>query len=205
MHPDFCQASLTGYKVMNWKSRLTLLIGSALLALAILLPRWLVLSDLTQGVLYGVAFGCLGVGFLVAKLPDACDTSQPALRQRYLREFVPAMTAYVVLLFLSLSLLKRVDDPALRAMIALLPVAPIALVIRAIMRFIRDADEMQRQIELEAVSMATALVSLLYMAAGFLQLAKVIDVPAGAAMIWVFPLVTLVYGLAKIAIMRRFR
>ena len=190
---------------MNWKPRVAFSIGCVLLALAIVLPRWFALSDLAQGLLYGVACGCLGVGFLRAKLPAACDTAQPALRQRYLREFIPAMTAYVVLLFLSLSLLKRVDEPALRAMIALLPVAPIALVIRAIMRFIRDADELQRQIELEAVSMATALVSLLYMAAGFLQLAKVIDVPAGAAMIWVFPLVTLVYGLAKVAVMRRFR
>jgi hypothetical protein len=53
--------------------------------------------------------------------------------------------------------------------------------------------------------MATALVSLLYLAGGFLQLAKVIDVPAGVAMIWMFPLVCLVYGLAKIAVVRRFR
>ena len=191
--------------MMNWKSRVVFPLGCLLLALAIILPRWLPLSDMVQGLLYGVAIGCLALGFLQAKLPDACDSAQPALRRRYLREFVPAMTAYVVLLFLSLTLLKRVEEPALRAMVALLPVAPIALVIRAIMRFIRDADELQRQIELEAVSMATALVSLLYMAGGFLQLAKVIDVPAGAAMIWVFPLVTLVYGLAKIAIMRRFR
>ena len=46
---------------------------------------------------------------------------------------------------------------------------------------------------------------MLYLAGGFLQAAKVVDVPASAAMIWVFPLVCLVYGLAKILVARRFR
>ena len=64
---------------------------------------------------------------------------------------------------------------------------------------------MQQRIELEAVCIATAFVSLLYMAGGFLQAAKVIDVPAAATMIWLFPLVCFSYGLAKLAVARRFR
>jgi hypothetical protein len=190
---------------MNWKPGALVVTGCLLLALAILLPYLLPLSDTIRGLLYGLACGSLLAALLRSRLPDPCDSAPPALRKRYLREFMPAMAGYVVLLFLSLSLLKRIEEPALRAMVALLPVAPIALVVRAIMRYIRDADELQRQIELEAVSMATALVSLLYMAGGFLQLARVIDVPSGVAMIWVFPLVCLVYGLAKIAVARRFR
>ena len=55
------------------------------------------------------------------------------------------------------------------------------------------------------MSIATALVSMLYLAAGFLQAAKVVDIPSSAAMIWVFPLVCLVYGLAKIIVARRYR
>ena len=136
---------------------------------------------------------------------DHCDSSTRALRRRYLREFVPAMIGYLVLLVVSLLLLKRLEDEALRAIAALLPVVPIALVLRAIIRFIRDADELQRQIELEAVSIATALVSLVYMAGGFLQLARVIDIPSGAAMIWVFPLQCATYGLVKAIVARRFR
>jgi hypothetical protein len=136
--------------------------------------------------------------------PD-CDASTPGLRRRYRRELVPAMLGYVVLLVISMLLLKRVEDHALRAVIALLPVAPIALTLRAIVRYIRDADEMQRQIELEAVSLSTALISLLYLAGGFLQLAKVIDIPSGVAMIWVFPLLCATYGLLKAVVARRFR
>ena len=95
-------------------------------------------------------------------------------------------------------------DP-LRALVALAPLPPIAAALRAIVRYIRDADEMQQRIELEAVCVATALVSLLYMAGGFLQAAKVIDVPAAAAMIWMFPLVCFTYGLAKVVVARRYR
>jgi len=72
-------------------------------------------------------------------------------------------------------------------------------------RYIRDVDELQQRIELQAVSFATACVSLLYLTGGLLQAARVLDVPASAAMIWVFPLVCLAYGLAKIAVSRRYR
>ncbi|MCJ0826304.1 hypothetical protein MQC88_10140 [Luteimonas sp. 50] len=176
-----------------------------LLVGAVLLPHLVAVPPMARGILLGLGGGLLFAAFLRWRLPDGCDSSTLAVRRRYLRDFVPAMGGYIVLLFASMWLLKRVDEPALRALVALLPVPPIALMLRAIVRFIRDADELQRQIELEAVSLATALVSLLYMAGGFLQLARVIDVPAGVAMIWMFPLVCLVYGLAKIAVVRRFR
>lgn len=163
------------------------------------------LPPFASGVLYGIGFGLMFAALLRWRLPDGCDESTPRLRRRYLREFTPAMAGYVVALFLSMWLLKRVDEPALRAAIALLPVAPVVLVVRALVRYIRDADELQRQIELESVSLATALVSMLYLAGGFLQMAKVIDIPSGAAMFWVFPLVCLAYGLVKTVVARRYR
>ena len=178
-----------------------LCIGLALVADGLHWP----VGDTWLGMLAGFGAGGLFVAALMWWAPEACDTGTPALRRRYLREFLPAMAGYVVLLFVSLLLLKRVDEPVLRALLALLPVAPIALVMRAIIRYIRDADELQRRIELEAVSISTALVSLLYMSGGFLQAARVIDVPASAAMIWVFPLVCLCYGVAKAVVARRFQ
>ena len=180
-------------------------LGSILFLLGVLLPQVLVVPAMARGVLFGVGGGLFLAGFIRSLQPDGCDASTPGLRRRYLREFIPAMAGYVVLLVVSILLLKRVDDQALRAVIALLPVLPIALSLRAIIRFVRDADELQRQIELEAVSIATALVSQLYMAGGFLQLAKVIDIPSGVAMIWVFPLLCVAYGLIKAVVARRFR
>jgi len=83
-------------------------------------------------------------------------------------------------------------------------VPPIAMTLRAMIRYIRDADELQQRIELQAVSFAAAFVSLLYLTGGLLQSARVLDVAASAAMIWVFPLVCLAYGLAKIVVSRRY-
>jgi hypothetical protein len=137
-------------------------------------------------------------------MPEPCDSATPALRRRYLREFLPPMAAYVVLVFLSVWLLKRIDAPALRALVALLPLPPIAFALRAIMRYIRDADELQRRIELEAVSISTAFVSFAYLTGGFLQAARVIDVRATDAMLWVFPLTCLAYGVVKIVVSRRY-
>jgi hypothetical protein len=162
---------------------------------------------LVSGLLVGTGLGLGFAALLRWRLPDSCDVATASLRRRYTREMLLAMGAYVVVLLASITVLRRVEDmdPLLRAVVALLPVPPIAFALRAIVRYIRDVDELQQRIELEAVSIATAFVCLLYMAGGFLQLAKVIDVPAGAAMIWVFPLVCFAYGLAKVAVSRRYQ
>jgi len=187
-------------------SRNFALVGGAVLVVAVGADRLApgVVPDFVRGILYGLAIGCLIGALLRARMPDPCDTATPALRRRYLREFIPPMAAYLVLVIASMWLLHQVQAPLLRALIALLPVPPIALAMRAIMRYIRDTDELQRRIELEALSISTALVSLGYLTAGFLQKARVIDVPSSVAMIWVFPLVCLSYGVAKVVIGRRY-
>ena len=156
--------------------------------------------------LTAAGLACLVAGLLAWWSPEACDSATPAQRRRYLRAFLPAMAGYVAVLFASVWLLRRIDDPVwLRALIAVAPVVPIVLALRAVVRYIREIDELQQRIELEAVSIATALVSLGYLAAGFLQLAKIIAAPADIAMIWVFPLICLCYGIAKVLVARRYR
>jgi hypothetical protein len=71
-----------------------------LFACAAGLPRVFPVSDWLAGMLYGFGAGCLlgaGFGWLA---PNACDAATPALRRRYLREFLPPMAAYVLLVFL---------------------------------------------------------------------------------------------------------
>lgn len=138
-------------------------------------------------------------------MPDASDEAPLAVRQRYVREFFPTMFAYVLAVGASSVLLKRIDEPALRALAALLPIPPIFMAMRSIMRYIRGVDEMQQRIELEAISAATAFVTLLYLAGGFLQSAKVIDLRAGSVMLLAFPLVCGAYGIAKFFVARRYR
>ena len=48
------------------------------------------------------------------------------------------------------------------------------------------------------------LVAACYLAAGFLQTAGLIDVPSKVAMLWVFPLLCLMYGITKIFVTRHY-
>ena len=178
--------------------------GFTLVASALWLWQPMGVQSRVAGSLFGIALGLAVAALLRRLMPDGCDAAPAKLRKRYTREVMLAMAGYVVLLMLSILLLKRVEDGLLRALIALLPVPPMMLVLRAMIRYIRDADELQQRIELEAVSFATAFISLLYLTGGFLQSAKVIDVPSNVAMIWVFPLVCLSYGLAKAVVARRY-
>ncbi len=168
--------------------------------------------DTAGGIAVGMAIGFV-LMMAVRRLPAlrehllqaSNDTVAMAVNRQYLREFLPAMGVYVLAVFGSLLLLKNIDAPAIRALVALLPVVPIAFALRAIMRYVRNVDEMQQRIELESIAFATALVTLVYLAGGFLQLARVIDLQAGVAMAMVFPLVCGVYGIAKLVVARRFR
>ena len=186
---------------------LGMLIAAAALTLvasALLLWQPMGVSQQIIGILFGIALGLALAALLRRLMPAGCDAAPAKLRKRYTREVMLAMGGYVVLLVLSILLLKRVEDGLLRALIALLPVPPMMLVLRAMIRYIRDVDELQQRIELEAVSFATAFISLVYLTGGFLQSAKVIDVPSSMAMMWVFPLVSLSYGLAKAVVARRY-
>ena len=166
--------------------------------------------DRLVGMWAGIGAGYLLGALLFLLVPrwwrQHCDDmyAQPA-GQRYLRALWPALIGYSLALFLSLWLLRRGIDPLpLRALVAVLPVLPLALMMRAALRYLREIDELQRRIETEAIGIASLLVSLLFFAGGLLQKAQVFDVDAGAAMIWVFPLLCAIYGIAKMILTRRY-
>ena len=132
---------------------------------------------------------------------------RPALK-RYHREFFPAMAAYVVVLLGSVWLLKHHGAQlgvVTRSLLALSPMLPIALASRAIVRVIRDSDELERQIDLEAVAIAGLVVSLIFFSLGLLAGADVIPLDGSTVAIWVFPALMGTYGIAKLWASRRFR
>jgi hypothetical protein len=158
----------------------------------------------------GLVSGLAGFGLLLALVlwfsPGRFqDAATPALTRRYYREFVPPMVLYFVVMMGWKPLLRAIDATALRVVVALLPALLMALVIRAVARYVRDSDEMQRRIELESIGLAAGVVSTVYMSAGFLQSARLIAVGATAAMLWVFPLLCIGYGLAKAFIASRYQ
>ena len=179
-------------------------------ALAVAGRWWLQWPASVVGIWTGIAAGNLLGALLFLLVPrwwrTHCDEmfAQPASR-RYQRALWPIMAGYAVSLFVSVWLIKRgIESVPLRAVVALLPVAAIALLMGAALRYLREIDELQRRIETEAIGIASLLVALVYFGGGLLEKASVVEVDAGAAMIWVFPLLCLVYGIAKMSLAKRY-
>ena len=179
---------------------LSLILMAAAVAIRLLVagaPSWLApLVFVGATLVAGIAASAVGAG--------DCSAARPDVQRRYTRAMVVAMAAYAALLIVSLLLLRQIEGPGLRALVALLPVPPIALVLHAMIGYIRDIDELQRRIETESIGIASLTLSLIYFGAGLLQKAKVFDVDAGVAMIWVFPLLCGIYGVAKMVLTRRY-
>lgn len=179
-------------------------------ALALLGRFVLAWPDRMVGMWTGIGAGYLLGALLFLLTPrwwrQHCDEmyAQPAGR-RYLRVLWPALVGYSLALFASIWLLRQgIASVPLRALVAVLPVLPLALMMGAGLRYLREIDELQRRIETEAIGAASLLLAVVYFAAGLLQKARVIDIDAAVAMIWVFPLLCLSYGVAKFVLARRY-
>jgi uncharacterized membrane protein YdcZ (DUF606 family) len=151
-----------------------------------------------------LASGIAVYSLVLWRREQARDPLTRALSRIYLREFMPAMLGYAAAVLLSVWLLRDVESTGLRALVALLPVLPIALCLRATARYIRGLDEMQRRIELEAIALGSIGVAFAYLTGGFLQAARVAEVSATTAMLWVLPALCLAYGIAKCFVVRHY-
>ncbi|WP_252511552.1 hypothetical protein [Acinetobacter ursingii] len=92
-------------------------------------------------------------------------------KYRYLLEFGCALVLYLLVLFFSISYLKKDNiSDTLQIIITLLPIFPIALIIFIVLRQFSRLDELQLRIQLSAIAFAflgTAFISFSY---GFLEI-----------------------------------
>ena len=116
------------------------------------------------------------------------------IARRYRREFGWSMAAYVVVLFLSIWALNHVDATALRVLLALAPVVPVAGAGRAIMRFVRDSDELQRRIMLEGAALGALVLTMGSFSLGLLVSAGLLPMRADLALIMILPAYSALYG-----------
>jgi len=129
-----------------------------------------------------------------------------AVHKRYLRELFPAMLVYVALIFLSVSWLRTLEGTTARMLVTLLPMLPVAYVIRAMVRVIRDQDEFERRIDLEAIAIGGAIGGFGFFTYGMLLNAHVVaPPPAEAVAIWVFPVLLGCFGVVKCAVRLYYR
>ena len=179
----------------------------ALASLALSAAIWyfgLPVGDWLRGLLVGMGVGGIVAAAMLWFMPDMSDAVPKRLTRRYQRDVAWAMGSYVLVMLFWKRLLGAVDPIWLKWLVALFPALLVCWVMRAFVVYVRDSDEMQRRIELESGAIAALLVSAGYLAAGFLQSAKLIHVDAGAALIMVFPAMCLVYGFTKLYVSRRY-
>lgn len=128
------------------------------------------------------------------------------VHKRYLRELFTAMAAYVALIMVFGFLIPHTQSTLWRAVLAILPLIPVLFVIRALVRVIRDQDELERRIALEAIAISAMTTGFGFFSLGLLLSAKVgWSIPADTMAIWVLPCLFATFGVAKLLIVRRYR
>ena len=122
--------------------------------------------------------------------------------RRYVKEFLIVMSAYMVILMLSISILNRFELPKVwQIVISLAPALPVAFVIFSIMRLLIDSDELQQRVQLLATSFAAALTGLITFSYGFLEN---VDFPKFPTF-FIFPLMIVLWGISLAYFSKRYQ
>jgi len=121
--------------------------------------------------------------------------------KRYLKEFGSSMAAYAVITPISIRMLRGHEHAPLGYLLAALPVIPSAFAVWGALRFFRGLDELQRRIQFEGLAFSFLATCLLTLTWGFLQNAGLPQ----ADVIWVTPLLIMLWGLGLGIASRRYQ
>lgn len=128
-----------------------------------------------------------------------------AIDHRYAREFMLAMLLYMASMLFVWPLHKTMEPGALKLLIALTPVLPIAWVVVATIRYVLGADELERRQHLEAIAVSVAIVSIASLVLGFLSAAKALVLDSTMVLLMVYPALCFTYGVAHCVMVWRAR
>lgn len=127
----------------------------------------------------------------------------PKVKRRYIRDMAVAATIYVVFVVGAALAIRHLHPPQWALVIlALLPLAPALLMLRAYVVYVNALDEFQRRIQTEAAIIATGIVAFASFAYGFLE--DWAGFPQ-ISLIWVFPILSFVFGVAHLVVRRRYK
>ncbi|MDN5924448.1 MAG: hypothetical protein L0H70_05555 [Xanthomonadales bacterium] len=188
-------AAMSSRRMLMWAGSLAVVGGIGLLIAAVVIK-----GRMTMG--FGwVAIVTGGIWLLCARFASA-EPLRKAER-RYLREFFPAMAAYVIVVLTLWPMVAHIDSVVGKVLLSLLPVVPVIFVVRAMLRLLLASDELQQRMQLQAICIASLTVGLLSFAAAFMRSAGVLV--WDNALMWVLPALFGVYGIALLWIHRRYR
>jgi hypothetical protein len=173
-------------------------VGAPLIVLSfVALPRALSQGSATSRVVWAlvpvagllVAIGCLRTLLRI----DARAGGAAFDRQwfgRYYRELLPAFIVYLALFAMTMKIAPTVQGSGARVLVGLAPVLGIALILIAVVRLIRRADEYHRRRLLESIAVTAAITVLWTSGYSFLEIAgfprlHMFWVPVSMMVMWV--------------------
>src|SRR5437870_3530606 len=121
--------------------------------------------------------------------------------RRYYAELFGVLAVYGVVLMISVTALDRVTEGPLRIPIALAPMVPAMAMPVVVVRALKRMDELQRQIQLEALGFSFAGTAVITFGYGFLEL---VGFPRPSSFV-VWPLMAVLWILGRFVAARRFQ
>ncbi len=119
--------------------------------------------------------------------------NQNQVIKRYYKEFSLSMGAYVITLIASTFMLTKLELPKIAQIITTLaPIIPMIFVIIAVMRSLRDGDELQQRVQLSAITFSAVATGLITFSYGFLENISFPKFPT----IWILPMMFFLWGLS---------
>jgi hypothetical protein len=120
----------------------------------------------------------------------------------YSRRMMMAAVAYTVLIFATRFLLRgALSESPLTPVIAVLPILPVLFGVFALMSFVRNVDELQQKIQLEAMAFSLGVTGLITFALG---LTEGTGLPT-VGMVWVLPMMAALWGIGLAIASRRYQ
>jgi len=128
--------------------------------------------------------------------------SPDAAYRHYNRNLWVAMSLYTVLILACVYLIKHSNPGPWRYLLAVLPALPVIWVMWSLYKFLTRADELQRRLHLEALSVAAGVTALLTLTYGFLEdFAGLPHIPAW----WTFVVIDIVWGATHCVLRNRYK
>lgn len=125
--------------------------------------------------------------------------------KHYGREMALASLAYTVVLMGCVYAVRHSELPQWAAvMLAVAPVGPVLLMLRAYLMFLDRLDEFQRRVQFEAMLAAAGVVGFASFTYGFLESFAGFPTIEGA-LIWILPAMIGTWGIAQIFVRRRYQ
>jgi VIT1/CCC1 family predicted Fe2+/Mn2+ transporter len=112
--------------------------------------------------------------------------------RQYSRRFTLAMVGYVITILVTQSLLNNMEANSVPSyLVSIIPVLPVGFGMFAFLTYLRSMDELQRQIQLDAVGFSVASTSLLSFTLGMLETAGLPSI----GLVWVMPMLIAFWGI----------